>query len=328
MSLFEDEAPTRVLDRKPDGEVIDMESTALAPMTTAAQVDDLTPLIHAAAATGPRDHAAILKQAELLGSKMGRLAFYSFPAGGTTVEGATIKLAYALVMLWGRMRIQGRIVAVNGPQVVIRGEALDLTTVVASGRDNIFTISPPSGKFAKKPDQIERWNAMQIQSAMSKAIRGAILSCIPEYIVEAALDAAMRVAKAAVLRELQAEDLPTGIEKLINGFDKRFGIPLAELEAFAGKPKPLWAMHELDMLYQIVLDIKNGVTTAAAFRADAAKLMSRPAPAETAAPWVQKAEPVQERPADKAPAEEPAAKPAPPAKAAKPAPSDDSVEGM
>ncbi len=326
MSLFEDETPTRVVDRKPDGEVFDGEPTALAPITPAVHMDDLTPLIRAASAAGPRDHEAILKQAELLGSKMGRLAFYSFPAGGTTVEGATIKLAYALVMLWGRMRVNGVIVGVNGSQIIIRGEVLDLTTVVASGRDAVFTIAPPPGKFAKKPDQIERWNAMQIQSAMSKAVRGAILSCIPGYIVEAALDAAMRVAKAAVLHELQAPDLPTGIEKLINGFEKRFGVTLEELEATAGKPKALWAMHELDMLYQTVLDIKNGVTTAAAFRAAAAKLISRPVAAETAAPWAEEAKPA---PAPETPPPAEPAKPKPdpkPAAKSTTAASDDGVD--
>lgn len=320
------DSETRVLDGKPDGEVFDADETALAPIVAATTVDDLSPLIRAAGIAGHRDHKAIKRQAEELGRAMERAAFYSFPAGGATIEGATIKLAYALVTLWGRMRVQCTVVAVNGPQIVLRGSALDLVTVTLIERDYVFNLSPPPGKFAKKPDQVERWNTMQIQSAMSKAVRGAILACIPEHIVDAAVEAARRVNMGAVLAALKVQTVEEGVTSIISGFEVKHKVPLAELEAIVGKPKALWAMHELDTLYgRYWLDIKNGVITVAAMRAEAEKLMSRPVAAETAAPWVQKAEPAQEKPADKAPpAEEPAAKTP---KATKPAASED-LEGM
>lgn len=321
------DSETRVLDSKPDGEVFDVDETALAPIVATTAVDDLSPLIRAAGIAGQRDHKAIKRQAEELGRAMERAAFYSFPAGGATIEGATIKLAYALVTLWGRMRVQCTVVAVNGPQIVLRGSALDLVTVTLIERDYVFNLSPPPGKFAKKPDQVERWNTMQIQSAMSKAVRGAILACIPEHIVDAAVEAARRVNMGAVLKALKVESVEEGVTSIISGFEVKHKVPLAELEAIVGKPKALWAMHELDTLYgRYWLDIKNGVITVAAMRAEASKLMSQPAATETAAPWAQKTEPAQEKPVERT---EPPADPKPAAKAKAPAASDDGdLEGM
>jgi hypothetical protein len=126
---------------------------------------------------------------------------------------------------------------------------------------------------------------MQIQSAMSKAVRGAILACIPEHIVDAALDAAMRVARAEVLKELGVNNFEDGVGKIVHGFEAKYKIPLPDLEATVGKPRALWAMHELDTLFQHGLNLRNNVTTPATFRAEASKIMSRPVIAETKAPW-------------------------------------------
>lgn len=318
----------RVLDGKPDGEVLDVEETALAPIVAATTVDDLSPLIRAAGIAGQRNHKAIKRQAEELGRAMERAAFYSFPAGGATIEGATIKLAYALVTLWGRMRVQCTVVAVNGPQIVLRGSALDLVTVTLIERDYVFNLSPPPGKFAKKPDQVERWNTMQIQSAMSKAVRGAILACIPEHIVGAAVEAARRVSMGAVLSALKVQTVEDGVTSIISGFEVKHKVPLVELEAIVGKPKALWAMHELDTLYgRYWLDIKNGVITVAGMRAEAAKLISRPVAAEATAPWVDEAKPATAAEAPPAEPAKPKADPKPAAKPTAPAASED-LEGM
>ena len=138
-------------------------------------------------------------EATEIGTRMGRDAFYSWEQGRELIEGATIGLAYALLPVWRYVQARVEIVDRVGDVVTLRGVALDLASIVSVERDYTFTIAPPPGKYANKPDQRQRWEAMQTQSASSKAVRGAILGMLPPWLVGAAINAAKAAASASIL---------------------------------------------------------------------------------------------------------------------------------
>lgn len=304
-----------------DGEIVDVGALQV----VASDVDTLTPLVRAAMAAGPRNHTALRREAAALGARMGRTAFYSFPAGGGQVEGATIKLAYALSALWGRMQTRAILVAKEGNRVTLRGIAIDLFNITSVERDHYFTLAPAPGKFARKPEQADRWAAMQLQAAMSKAVRSAILSCIPEDVVLAAVEAAQAAASSGLFRWLEVSNLREGVSACLVRA-KQVGLSQDDAQVIADAPPDEWGMDELDKVAKVVKNIIDGVVPLARVKArvEQVKAEKAKAPAApTAAPW-SKPEEAQAAPtkADDAPAK-PADKPAQaaaPKKAAAPPP--------
>lgn len=265
-----------------DGDLLEPTSLQVVP----SDADTLTPLVRAAQVLGKRDVGAMKKEAAKLGALMGRSAFYSFPAGGGQVEGATIKLAYALATMWGRMQTRAILVSKDGSRVTLRGVAIDILTLTSVERDHHFTLSPPPGKFAKKPDQADRWQAMQLQAAMSKAVRSAILSCIPEDIVLTAVEAAQAASSSKLFEWLGVAKMRDGITEAQNRA-KHIGLTVDETEVIAGSPVAEWGMDELDKVCIVVKRVADGVTPLERVKAHAAKLRAESAKAitEVKAPW-------------------------------------------
>lgn len=277
MSGFGYAEPTTV-----DDVTDDFAETQIA-VTPAQTASDLGPLARIAREAGPRNTGSMVAEAKRIGLQMGRGSFYSFPAGGSKIEGATIGLAYALLALWGRSVARVLVVDQVGNRVTLRGQAIDLLNVVIIERDYTFTMAPPPAKFAQKLDQADRWNTMQMQSAASKAVRGVILSLLPEWLVDAAVDAAQNAASASVLRKADGS-MGTVAEcrDWLVGVLAAAGLTNAEIEALAGHPFALWTVAELDAMMRIRNEVARGERTVETLRAGIKRTESaRVAPAAT-----------------------------------------------
>ena len=253
---------------------------------------------------GVRDERRIAAEAKNLGQRMGRAAFYSWSAAGSTVEGPAIQLAYALQNIWGR--IQSKVIVTDERPDRIQMEAMviDLLSVTCTSRPFTANLAPPPGKFANKADQVERWRTMQMQSAVSKAVRGAILATIPHWVTQTALNAAQEVASSEVLRgrtvAVAARDAVAAMAKA--------DVTQADLEALVGRPLAQWAVQELEDIADWMRRLKRGETTVEALRAETAGSASA---ATQAAPWAAPAKAESRLAADAADGQ--------PAKTAKPA---------
>lgn len=276
-NIFEDAEFTEVTAREPgrshSGDLPHQTGLATIPQV-AANAIDLAPMIQYAAMVGTRDLKAMLAEARRVGELLGRDGFYSFPAGGGRIEGASIDLAYALAQVWGRCISSCEIVSTEKNVVQFRGRFIDLLTLNIVARDYRFTLSPPPGKFADKPDQADRWRVMQEQAATSKAIRGVILGGLPAWFVNAALEQCYAIASDKLLK---GKTLPQASADAI-AYAVAFGLTEADLIAHLDRPTAMWTTAELDVLRTLFADIKAGRTNAAAIKPAAKPTNGRASP--------------------------------------------------
>lgn len=241
------------------GEVVLRKSSSVSEEAGA----EFLSLLQAAQYAGPRDLRALAAEARRIGDLLGQRAFYAWRAGGSDVSGASIGLAYSLSQVWGRNRTSVILVEESGNRVNLRGRYVDLLTVSVTERDYLAHLSPPPGKFANNRDQSERWRVMQLQSAASKAVRGAILGGLPAWFVEVALQAARgRVAYLAT----NGKPLPEA-RSLAIAYLEGFGLSREDLVAFVGAPVELWAVAELSDLRDLGARLKDGTDSVESVRA-------------------------------------------------------------
>lgn len=201
--------------------------------------------------------ALLLKVARRVGEALAAAgkALYSFPAGGGRVEGATIQLAEELArgytglawsVLYDGIDDDGR--------VVLRAIVVDAIAGVVVARPHVMYLPPASGKFASKADQAARWESMQVQSAISKAIRTAILHALPGWYVAAAENAARNL---QTRNALNGETLNEALAKCVAAF-AALGVDQPRIEAALGSEMMYWTVTDLETLRGQYRDIKSG----------------------------------------------------------------------
>jgi hypothetical protein len=226
------------------------------------------------------DAKAMQDRARRVGALCGGDGFYRFPAGGSTVEGPTVRLAKALAIEWGAVAFGVEIDRIEGDRVYLTGVCVDLVNMVVVRRGSTFTLAPPPGKFALKADQRARWEAMQVQSAGAKALRGAILDALPTWFVDPAYQAALAADRKRVLREGQT------IEDARDEAVRHFGglkVTRDQLEAFLDTPMVQWAPDDIATLREVSRAIKSGEVTVEEVFAAAAPAADKPASTTTRA---------------------------------------------
>lgn len=267
-----------------------------------------------------RDEAALAKTAQRIGERMGERAIYSFPAGGSRVEGPTVHLVEALAQAWGNLFYGVRIESIEGDRVVIMGLCADAITGTVAARPAMFTLPPAPAKFANKADQASRWESMQVQNAISKATRGVLQHALPRWYIDLAYEAADRT-RCSELKDRDGNPLTLeqAIAQVIDAFGKS-NIGLDGLEAFVGSPRALWVLSDLFGLRKAFHDLRSGTLSREAFAPKSEPSTQGGAAALGAKPRALPAPPAEPAPAPPvvaAPASAPAAVP-PPAEPAKP----------
>ena len=256
-----EEIPSPTAERGlPAGEIPTSQPLAVLPRPAGAS--EYAAFLDVATTAPPRDEGAMLAAAKRIGELLGKSAFYSFPAGQGRIEGPSIDLAYALAQAWGRCVTRCMVTESAGNRVTLRGQFVDLLTIAIIERDYTATLTPAPGKFANKPDQVDRWRVMQEQSAISKAVRGAILGGLPAWYVDAAMRAAFAAAEGTALG---GKTLGAAVADTLAHFATH-EIGKADLEAWLGRPVDLWTSFDIGGLRELARDIKGGRVTVAMVR--------------------------------------------------------------
>ena len=232
-----------------------------------------------------RDLARLEKRARTTGARLGARAFYSWRQGGQLIEGLTVQAAYALLADYGFAACRVAIVERQGQRVQLRAAAIDLINFVFVERDALFTLRPAPGKYADKPEEAARWEAMQEQSAASKAVRGAILRMVPDWMGQACMEAARTAASGRVLKEGQT--VAQAAAEAIKNFGAKHHVTVEQMEAYLELPVKLWTVRELEDLLSVWRSLHQGEATVAAVFGDAPeKAPTRPqeAPKPAASP--------------------------------------------
>jgi hypothetical protein len=209
-----------------------------------------------------RDEATLIKQAEWVGRLMGGEGYYSYPAGGAQVEGVNIKLAEALRQEWGYTALDCVIERADDKEVQLQATMTDLLSCNVTSRPYLSAISAAPAKFARNEDNRNRWRVMQMQSAVSKAVRGVINHALPKWFTKPAFDAARRAHRENLLRDSQGN--PITLDQARGGAAQAFaslGVPPEDVEALIGKPQGQWIDLHILRLREVYKAIKSGETT-------------------------------------------------------------------
>lgn len=191
---------------------------------------------------------------------------------------AQLALAEALAQVWRGIAYQVRVVGIEhlstgGQRVHLRATVTDMHSLVACEVDQVVTTSPPPGKFASNPEQSSRWHTMQVQSATSKIVRNAILRVLPDWFVEAGLQAAY---KQDAQNATAGKSLPEARAHALDVL-KTKGLTEGELVQFAGSPIDLWAVPQLAALAELNRDLGRGTVSVEQVRANLAPVETAPA---------------------------------------------------
>jgi len=190
-------------------------------------------------------------------------ATYSFPRGGSQVEGPSVYLAREMARCWGNIRTGIRIVTMDSQYVHVKGYAMDLES-------NRYVES--EAKFMKRVQRkvkqddgsrVTQWvepDERDLRELVNKqgsiCVRNAILEILPPDFTEDAITQARKTLREASEASLKANPAEV-VKKLTTSFDE-LGVTVAMLEAKLGHALSLVTPDEVATLRQIYSSMKDG----------------------------------------------------------------------
>lgn len=203
----------------------------------------------------PRDidkiQKAVLREAEFAGEDF----FYSWTVKGKkgpqTIQGGSIGLAMSVAREWTNCAVDVQ---------VDPGRTYDIFTACFIDIEKGFTVKrafkQKRGLAPGKYDA-DRWEDMEFQKAQSKAIRNVVLSGVPRWLVNQAIEKA----KDAELNKITKEGIDAASTRAIKFFEK-YGITEEQIITKMGKPKNEWINEDILVLRGHASEIKDGQVSA------------------------------------------------------------------
>lgn len=151
---------------------------------------------------------------------------YSVPRGGKAITGPSVHLAKILAQVWGNLRVEAKVVAIDHTQVTSEAVCFDLENNLAIKTQVKRSITGRTGRFSE--DMI----TVTGNAANSIALRNAILSVIPRSIVDKVYNAA----KSAITGDVSDKTkLIARRKQVFDGLRDSFGLSEKEILSAIGK---------------------------------------------------------------------------------------------
>lgn len=184
-------------------------------------------------------------------------SIYSFPRGGSNIEGPSSHLAREAARIWGNIRYGFEVVGDDDENIHLRGFAWDMQTNSKATQDARFRKLVQRKRGGKtewvKPDDRDLRELINKHGAIAE--RNCILKIIPADLVEEAMAAA-----TATLEKGAATDIDGERKKIIAAF-ATLNISVADLEAYLGKPLKHATPAQVTQLRGVYKSIKDGNTS-------------------------------------------------------------------
>ena len=180
-------------------------------------------------------------------------AIYSYPRGGQTVKGPSIRLAEVLAQNWGNMKVGIKELSQNNGESLIEAFAWDLENNLWDVKQ--YTIKherKSKGNINRLVDPRDIYEMVANQGARRK--RACILGVIPADIVEAAVEQCENT-----LREGIKGNFDDKIRKMIIAF-KDLGITKEHIEQKIGHAINIMTPDQFIEFQGIYLSLKDGQT--------------------------------------------------------------------
>lgn len=214
-----------------------------------------------------RDMAALTEEARRIGRRLGADAYYSWQVenkGGSKqiIEGVSIDAVQELANAFGAFDQEVVIEKIEGVKVWVRISVTDFVTMRSARVPAVFTLSGAPGKYGA-----DRWMAMQINAAASKAMRSAMERILPRSLLNLVLSEAKRVVyEAGRNTEPATKEAVTAWER----WAAKRGATLDQIgEAVGRRPGTPWTKGHTSMLMALSKQMETeGLTFAEAFGID------------------------------------------------------------
>ncbi len=186
-------------------------------------------------------------------------AIYSFPRGGSKIEGPSVDLAREAARCWGNVRSGVDIVREDDTHVHIRGWAWDLQTNTKTSSDDHFKkeVQRKNKQTGQTEwvvtDERDRRELVNRRGAILE--RNAILKLIPKHLIEDAMDKCR-----GRMRSKAAEDPDRLRKEVITAFGD-LNVEVKDLEGWLGKKVGQASPKELEELRVMYTSIKGGEST-------------------------------------------------------------------
>lgn len=189
--------------------------------------------------------------------RLAEAATYTFPRGGSKVEGPSIDCARDLARCWGNMDYGIRVVAMDDNTVHIKGFAIDLETNNRASAEDKFNKLVQTKKGWVEPD--ERALRELIGRRGSILVRNAILQLLPPDLIDDAQATAKATMMSAAKGELK-QNREDAIKKLVLAFS---GVQVTTdmIKAKLNHDVSLITDEEFIDLKKIFKSIKDGHTS-------------------------------------------------------------------
>lgn len=185
---------------------------------------------------------------------------YSVPRGGKAITGPSVHLAKILAQNWGNMRVEAKVISIEGRQLTSQAIAFDLENNLAIKVEVKRSIMGKTGRF--NDDMI----TVTGNAANSIALRNAVLSVIPKAVVDKVYNEAKKTITGDVSDKTK---LIARRKQVFDGFKDTYNVSEAEVLTAIGKAAlDHVTADDLVVLIGIAQAIKDGDTTVdSAFRA-------------------------------------------------------------
>ena len=178
---------------------------------------------------------------------------YSVPRGGKAITGPSVHLAKILAQNWGNMRVEAKVISIEGRQLTSQAIAFDLENNLAIKVEVKRSIMSKNGRF--NDDMI----TVTGNAANSIALRNAVLSVIPKAVVDKVYNEAKKTITGDVSDKTK---LIARRKQVFDGFKDSYEVTEAEALAAVGKAVlDHITADDLVVLIGIAQAIKDGETT-------------------------------------------------------------------
>lgn len=186
-----------------------------------------------------------------------RDAIYSYPRGGSTIEGPSVQLARELARYWGNIRYGVRVVAMDTDWIHLQGYCMDLeanTQITLEDKFKNLIFRKKKGWI--RPDERDLRELLNRRGAILE--RNCVLKTLPHMWVEQAMERIKATLNAASKGDL-ATSPDMVIEQLLAGFST-LGVTPEMLERKLGHPLAELGPKELTGLRGIYASLRDGQT--------------------------------------------------------------------